>query len=99
MILMANIVLHASNLLDAAYKIEDAANRIDKALQSLDSTMSDIDAVWNDENSKKYLARYAELKQEFPGFKDAIHGYSTFLNTVVEAYRKEFVEPTSSSVK
>lgn len=95
---MANIVLHASDLLEAARKIEDAANRIDSALQSLDATMGDVDAVWSDENSKKYLVRYAELKEEFPGFKDAVHNYSMFLNAVVSAYQKEFVEPTSSSV-
>ena len=95
---MANVVLHASNLLDAARKIEDAANRIDGALQRLDATMGDIDAVWSDENSKKYLARYMELKEEFPGFKEAIRKYSTFLNAVVETYQREFVDPTSSSV-
>ena len=95
---MANIVLHASNLLDAARKIEDAANRIDTALQHLDSTMGDIDAVWSAENSKKYLARYTELKQEFPGFKDAVHSYSAFLNAVVATYQKEFVDPTTTSV-
>ena len=95
---MANIVLHAADLLESARKMEDAANRIDSALKNLDSTMSDLDAVWSDENSKKYLARYAELKEEFPGFKEAVHSYSTFLNAVVAAYQKEFVEPTSTSV-
>ena len=95
---MANIVLHASNLLDAARKMEDAANRIDAALQNLDATMGDIDAVWSDENSKKYLARYTELKQEFPGFKEAVHSYSTFLNTVVATYQKEYVDQVSTSV-
>ena len=95
---MANIVLKASSLLDAARKIDDAANRIDNALQSLDSIMNDINSVWSDENSKKYLSRYAELKQEFPSFKDAVHNYSAFLNAVVAAYQKEFVDPTSTSV-
>ncbi len=95
---MANISLNAASLLDAAKKIEDAANRIDGALARLDNTMSDLDAVWSDQNSKKYLSRYEELKQEFPAFKEAAHNYSAFLNAVVDAYRKEFVEPTSTSV-
>jgi uncharacterized protein YukE len=95
---MANISLNAESLLEAAKKIEDAANRIDGAIGRIDSIMSDVDAVWSDQNSKKYLARYAELKEEFPAFKEAAHNYSAFLYAVVEAYRKEFVEPTSSSV-
>ena len=95
---MANISLNAASLLDAAKKIEDAANRIDGAIGRLDSIMSDLDAVWSDQNSKTYLARYEELKQDFPAFKSAAHDYSAFLNIVVETYRKEFVEPTSTSV-
>ena len=95
---MANVTLRSENLLDAARKMEDAANRIDAALQRLDTTMSDLDAVWSDENSKKYLSRYTELKGEFPAFKEAVHSYSAFLNAVVETYRKEFVEPTATSV-
>ena len=95
---MANITLQAASLLEAARKMEDAANRIDAAIQRLDATMSDLDAVWSDQNSKQYLARYAELKEEFPAFKQATHDYSAFLNAVVETYRKEFVEPTSTSV-
>ena len=96
---MANVVLHAQDLLEAARKMEDAALRIDRALQSLDTTMSDLDAVWSDENSKKYLSRYAELKQEFPGFKNAVHGYSEFLNQVVSTYQREYVDQVSQSVK
>ena len=95
---MANITLQASSLLEAARKMEDAANRIDSALQRLDATMSDLDAVWSDENSKKYLTRYAELKEDFPAFKNAVHSYSAFLNQVVETYRREFTEPVSTTV-
>ena len=95
---MANISLKAENLLDAAKKIEDAANRIDGAIGRIDNAMSDLDTVWNDQNSKKYLARYEELKQDFPSFKKSAHDYSAFLNAVVEAYRKEFIDPTSGSV-
>lgn len=95
---MANISLNAASLLEAAKKIEDAANRIDAALSRIDSTMGDLNSVWSDKNSKEYLARYESLKQDFPEFKKAAHEYSTFLNAVVEAYRREFVEPTSSSV-
>ena len=95
---MAKVVLHASDLLEAARRIEDAANRIDGALKKLDSAMGDIDSVWSDQNSKKYLARYEELKEEFPGFKDAVHKYSTFLNAVVNTYQKEFIDNVSGSV-
>ncbi len=95
---MANISLNAASLLDAANKIENAAGRIDNAIARLDTVMSDLDSVWSDQNSKKYLERYAELKQEFPAFKKAAHDYSAFLNAVVAAYQKEFIEPTSSSV-
>ena len=95
---MAKVVLQAASLLEAARKMEDAANRIDAAIQKIDASMSDLDAVWSDENSKKYLSRYAELKEDFPAFRNAVHSYSAFLNAVVETYRKEFVEPTSTSV-
>ena len=95
---MANVTLQAASLLDAARKMEDAAKEIDTALQHLDTTMSDLDAVWSDKNSKKYLERYTELKEDFPKFQNAVHGYSAFLNAVVETYRKEFVEPVSTSV-
>lgn len=95
---MANISLRASSLLDAARKIEEAATKIDGAISRIDNTMSDLDAVWSDENSRKYLSRYAELKEEFPAFKQATHDYSAFLKSVVDAYQKEFVDPTSTSV-
>ena len=95
---MAKISLNSASLETAAQKIEDAANRIDAAINKIDATLSDLDSVWSDQNSKKYLARYAELKEDFPVFKEAAHNYSAFLNAVVEAYRKEFVEPTSTSV-
>ncbi len=95
---MANISLNAASLLEAAKKIEDAANKIDAAISRIDSTMGDLNSVWSDKNSKEYLARYESLKQDFPEFKKAAHEYSAFLNAVVEAYRREFVEPTSSSV-
>ncbi len=95
---MAEIKLNSANLLDAAKKMEDAADRIDKAITRLDEIMSDLDAVWSDQNSKKYLTRYAELKGDFPVFKEAAHSYSAFLNAVVDTYRKEFIEPTSTSV-
>ncbi len=96
---MANIKLNANNLLDAANKIEDAANRIDGSINKIDNIMNDLSNVWNDHNSKEYLAKYAELKESFPIFKEAAHNYSSFLNAVVEAYRKEFIEPTSSDVE
>ena len=96
---MANISLNSASLLDAAKKIEDAATRIDGALARLDAVMSDLDAVWSDQNSKQYLTRYEELKEEyFQEFKDAAHSYSAFLNAVVETYRKEFLEEVSTTV-
>ena len=96
---MADIRLNAASLLDAAKKIETAAQKIDGAIGRLDTVMSDLDSVWNDQNSKKYLERYAELKQDFPAFKKASHDYSAFLNAVVAAYQKEFIEPTADSVR
>ena len=97
---MANISLTQASLIEAANKIEDAATRIDGALQRLDATMSDLDAVWSDQNSKQYLTRYEELKEEnFPTFKAASHNYSAFLNAVVDTYRKEFLEEVSTTVQ
>ncbi len=95
---MANISLNSASLLDAARKIEDAANRIDGAISRIDNIMSDLDAVWSDQNSKKYLERYEELKQEFPGFKSAVHSYSAFLNAVVATYQKEYLDDVSTTV-
>ena len=97
---MANISLNASNLLDAANKMEDAANRVDEALKRLDAIMSDLDAVWSDKNSKLYLAKYEELKEEhFPKFRDAAHNYSAFLKAVVETYKREFIDEVSQDVQ
>ncbi len=97
---MANISLNSASLLDAATKIEDAATRIDGAIQRLDAIMSDLDAVWSDQNSKQYLAKYEELKEEnFEEFKAAAHSYGAFLNAVVETYRKEFLDEVSGTVQ
>ena len=96
---MASIALRAENLLEVAKKMEDAANRVDGALQRLDAIMGDLDAVWSDANSKQYLQRYEELKEEnFETFKAAVRSYSEFLNAVVETYRKEFTEETATTV-
>ncbi len=95
---MAVVSLREQNLLEAATKMENAAKTIDAAIAKIDSTISDIEADWKDENSKRYLERYAELKQDFPEFKKAIHDYSSFLRRVVQIYQQEFVEPTSESV-
>lgn len=97
---MANISLTSASLTEAATKIEDAATRIDTAIQKLDAIMSDVDAVWSDQNSKQYLTRYTELKEEnFQAFKAASHNYSAFLNAVVDTYRKEFLEEVSTTVQ
>ena len=90
--------LNAQSLAQAADKIKRAALRIDESIKRIDSIMADMDSVWSDDNSKKYLARYEELKQNFPKFQSAAHSYSDFLMKVVEAYDKEFLNPTSSSV-
>ena len=96
---MATISLTSESLMEASRKIEDAATRIDNAIQRLDAIMSDVDAVWSDQNSKQYLARYQELKeQNFPAFKAAAHNYSAFLVAVVNTYRKEFLEEVSTTV-
>lgn len=96
---MANISLNSQSLVDASNKIADAAGRIDAAIAKIDAAVGDLETVWKDQNAKKYLQRYEELKQEhFEAFKQAAHNYSVFLNKVVEAYRSEFVEPTSESV-
>ncbi len=95
---MANIVLHASDLLEAARKMEDAATRISDALDRLNTVVGDIESVWSDQNSKKYLDRYNELKEEFPGFKAAVHSYSEFLNAVVRTYQQEYIDEVSTTV-
>ena len=95
---MANITLHASDLLEASHKMESASNKIDETLHKIDNIMSDLDSVWSDENSKKYLAKYEELKKEFPLVRDAIYNYSVFLKSVVSAYQKEFSDPTLNSI-
>lgn len=92
------ISLKSAALLDAAKKMEDAANRIDAAIINIDNIISDLETVWNDENARKYLSKYEELKESFPAFKMAAHNYSAFLYKVVDTYRKEYLEPTSESV-
>jgi len=95
---MANIKLTAASLLDAAKKIEDAANRIDGAISRIDAAVSDLDSVWVDKNARRYKERYEELKQDFPAFKSASHNYSEFLVAVVDTYRREFIDETSTAV-
>ena len=95
---MANVVLHASNLLDASHKMENAAIKIDEALSKIDSIMADLNGVWSDNNSRKYIAKYEELKKDFPIVRDAIYSYSNFLKLVVNAYQSQFTNPTSESI-
>ena len=95
---MALVGLNAASLRDAARKMEDAADRIETALQNIDSIVAETNSVWDDANSKKYLARYEELKQEFPGFKNEVRSYGDFLDRVVDAYQRDFIAPVSESV-
>ncbi len=90
---MANISLNVDSVLNAARKMEDAATRIDASLGRIDAIMSDLNAVWSDKNSKEYLLRYEQIKEEdFPAFKEATRNYGAFLNAVVETYKKEYLE-------
>ena len=95
---MANINLTSADLLATAKKIDESSDKIDGALQKLDVVMSDLDSTWSDDNSKKYLARYNELRENFPEFKAAISSYGTFLNSVVEIYEKEYNQNIASRV-
>ena len=95
---MANIVLQSQDLINTANKIDSSANELKASLNKLDNIMSKIDSVWSDENSKHYLERYEELKAEFPRFEADVRSYGTFLNTVVETYQREFIEPVSESI-
>ena len=92
------ITVKPSDFKDASKKMDDAANRIDSALGKIDSLMENIDSVWHDDNSKQYLSQYRELKQLFPEFKASIHGYSSFLNSLLEIYNKEYSEPVSGEI-
>lgn len=96
---MAVVGLNAASLRDAASKMGNAADRIEQALQNIDTIVGETNSVWNDVNSKQFLARYEELKQEFPGFKNEIRSYGDFLNRVVDAYQRDFIAPVSESVK
>ena len=95
---MANIVLQSQDLVNTANKIDASGDVLEDAFNKVDSTMSDLQGVWNDINSKKYLDRYNELKQEFPKFIQDVRSYGVFLNTVVNTYRREFIEAVSETV-
>lgn len=95
---MANINLTSQDLLTTARKIDEASNKIDLALQKVDMVMSDLNNVWNDDNAKRYLEKYNELKTEFPEFKAAVRSYGTFLNSVVETYEKEYNQNIAARV-
>lgn len=91
--------LTSATLANAANRIEEAANEIDAAIMRIDNIISDLDSVWSDENSRKYLEQYQELKEkEFENFKRASHNYSVFLNQVVDTYRRDFLDETSTTV-
>lgn len=94
----ANLSINSSTLVNAANKMEDAANRIDAAIRRIDSAVAELKESWNDELAMKYLAKYEDLKKVLPEFQGAAHNYSAFLNAVVNAYLKDFVDPTSTSV-
>ena len=74
---------------NASKKMDDAANRIDVSLSRIDSIMDDLNSVWQDSNSKRYLNQYRELQKYFPEFKASIHGYSSFLNSLLEIYQQD----------
>ena len=95
---MEKVYLQSKDLLEVANRIETSSEKIDNALLKLDATMQDLDSVWSDQNSKKYLERYNELREEFPKFKQAVKSYGNFLNSVVNIYQKEFMDETSTSV-
>lgn len=95
---MEKVYLQSKDLLEVANRIETSSEKIDNALLKLDATMQDLDSVWSDQNSKKYLERYNELREEFPKFKQAVKSYGTFLHSVVNIYQKEFMDETSTSV-
>lgn len=95
---MSVVNLHSHDLTDVASRIDVAADKIEKALQTVDTVMADLNNVWNDANARKYLARYNELKEEFPEFKRSVRSYGTFLNTVVATYDREFNQNIASRV-
>ena len=86
------VTVKPSDFKNASQKMDDAANRIDVSLGRIDSIMDDLNSVWQDVNSKKYLSQYRELQKCFPEFKSSIHGYSLFLNSLLEIYQKEINE-------
>lgn len=92
------IKLDVPTLLDTAKKMKDSADRIETSINKIDNIVSDMDTVWNDANAKMYLAKYGELKESFPAFKNAAREYSAFLYKVVDIYKKEYLDPTSTSV-
>ena len=92
------IVLQSQDLTNTAAKIDACADELKTSINNLDKLMSNLDSVWNDQNSKIYIQRYEELKREFPAFEQSVRNYGTFLNGVVEAYRKNFIEEVNSSV-
>ena len=95
---MANIVLQSQDLTNTATRIAECADELKASIQTLDTLMSNLDSVWNDANSKIYIQRYEELKREFPAFEQSVRNYGTFLNSVVETYRANFMEETNAAV-
>ncbi len=94
---MVNIVLQSQDLTNTANKINSSADELKASLNKIDNLMSDIDSVWSDQNSKTYLERYEELKREFPQFEASVRSYGTFLNTVVDTYKREFIDDVAGS--
>ena len=93
------ITVRPSDFKNASNKMDDAANKIDVAIAHIDSIMDSLDSVWHDAYSRKYLNQYKELQKLFPEFKSSLYGYSTFLNSLLEIYKKEFTDPTSEEVR
>ena len=92
------ISVNPTDFKNASKKMEDAASRIDNALEQINTAMDSLDSVWHDSNSRRYLNQYKELQKFFPEFKASLHGYSSFLNSLLDIYQKEFTEPVSGEI-
>ena len=95
---MDNVVLQSQDLTNTANRVKNGADELKNYMQRLGTLMDGIDNVWSDQNSKRYLERYKELELEFPKFESYVRSYGIFLDTVVETYRREFMDEVSTSV-
>lgn len=85
---MKSIVLHESDLTNAARMMEEAAQEMEKSKKKADEIIEEIRKIWGDSKGREYREKYEKLSDNLPKLIKAVREYKDFLNKVLEKYRQ-----------